>query len=48
MNDRIRTTNKKTESPIHLIIGANDYTKIKGQEMPRVEKPGELVAELTN
>ena len=38
---------KKTELPIHLVFGASDYTKIKIQEMPRVGKLGEPVAELT-
>ena len=43
MND----LDKKTELPIHLVFGAIDYTKMKVQEIPRVEQLGESVAELT-
>ena len=43
MND----TDTKAELPIHLILGASEYTRIKVQEMPRVGQPGEPVAELT-
>ena len=43
MND----TDMKAELPIHLILGASEYTRIKVQEMPRVGQPGEPVAELT-
>ena len=42
MND----TYTKAELPIHLISGASEYTRIEGQEMPRVGQPGEPVAEL--
>ena len=37
----------KEELPIHLIIGASDYAKIKTPTKPRVGKPGEPVAEFT-
>eukprot|EP00795_Rhopilema_esculentum_P000506 gene506-10185_t len=37
----------KEALPIHLIIGASDYAKIKTPTKPRVGKPGEPVAELT-
>ena len=43
MND----TDTKGELPIHLILGASEYTRIKVQEMPRVGQPGEPIAELT-
>ena len=43
MND----TDMKAELPIHLILGASEYTRIKVQEMPRVGQPGEPVVELT-
>ena len=39
MND----TDAKAELPIHLILGASEYTRIKVQEMPRVGQPGEPV-----
>ena len=38
----------KDELPIHVIIGASDYSKIKTSAKPRVGRPGEPVAELTN
>ena len=43
MND----TDMKAELPIHLTLGANEYTRIKVQEMPSVGQPREPVAELT-
>ena len=43
MND----LDKKTKLPIHVVFGAIDYTKMKVQEIPRVEQFGEPVAELT-
>ena len=43
MND----TDTKAELTIHLILGANEYTRIKVQELPRVGQPGEPVAEST-
>ena len=39
---------EKDELPIHVIIGARDYSKIKTSTKPRVGRPGEPVAELTN
>ena len=39
---------EKDELPIHVIIGASDYSKIKTSTKPRVGTPGEPVAELTN
>ena len=39
---------KKTELPVHLVFGASDYTKIKVQEMPRIEQLDEPVAELAH
>ena len=35
----------KARLPIHIILGASDFTKIKTQERPRI---GDSVAELTN
>ena len=43
MND----IDKKPELPIHAVLGASDYTKIKTRELPRVGKLGEPFAELT-
>ena len=43
MNDM----DKKTKLSLHLIFGTSGYTKMKVQEMPRVGKPGKVVAELT-
>ena len=43
MNDM----DKKTELPVHLILGASDLTKIRVQEIPRVGQLGESVTELT-
>ena len=42
MND----TDTKAELPIHLILGASEYTIIKVQEMPRVGQPGEPITKL--
>ena len=39
--------NQKDELPIHLVLGAAEYSKIKTATKPRVGKPGEPVAELT-
>ena len=43
MND----CNTKPELPIHMILGASNYARIKVPKMPRVGSPGKLVAELT-
>ena len=40
-------TDDKAELPIHLIIGASEYAKIKTETKPRLGKPGEPVGELT-
>ena len=39
---------KKTSLPIHLILGNSEYSKIKTEEKPRIEKSGEPVGELTS
>ena len=33
--------------PVHVILGAGDYTKIKTQERVRGGQPGKLLVELT-
>ena len=38
---------KERELPVHVILGMNDYTRIKTQERPRVGLPGEPIAELS-
>jgi len=38
----------KQELPIHVILGASEYAKLKSSTVPRVGKPGEPVAELTS
>ena len=38
---------KKQKLPVHLILGAGDYMRIKTAEKPRVGKTGEPVAEKT-
>ena len=44
MNDE----DKKPELPIHLILGASEYSRIKTDTKPRIGKAGEPVAELTS
>ena len=43
----INDTDTKKELPVHVILKAGDYTKIKTQERARVGQPGEPIAELT-
>ena len=38
----------KQELPIHVILGASEYAKLKSSTVLRVGKPGEPVAELTS
>ena len=37
----------KAELPVHIILGASDYAKIKTENKPKIGRPGEPVAELT-
>ena len=37
----------KAVSPIHVILGASDFTKIKTKEAQRIEKIGDPIADLT-
>ena len=37
----------KEELPVHVVLGANEFSKIKMKEVPRVGMAGEPVAELT-
>ncbi|PFX13976.1 hypothetical protein AWC38_SpisGene21906 [Stylophora pistillata] len=38
---------KKSRLPVHLILGAREYAKLKTESAPKVGEPGEPVAELT-
>ena len=40
-------TDDREELPIHLILGASEYTTLKVNSMPRIGNPGDPVAELT-
>ena len=37
----------KSQLPIHVVLGVNEYTKIKTPERARIGLPGEPIAELT-
>ena len=37
----------KAELPIHLILGAGDYSRIKTTTKPKLGQPGQPIAELT-
>ena len=43
----INDTDIKKELPVHVTLGAGDYTKVKTQERAKVGQPGEPIAELT-
>ena len=43
MDDR----DEKPELPVHIILGASEYEKIKTETIPKIRRPGEPVAELT-
>ena len=43
----LNDTDTRKELPVHIIIGARDYIKIKIQERARIGLPGQSVAELT-
>ena len=42
----VNDSDPKAFLPVHVILGVNDYTKIKTQERPRVGLEGESIAEL--
>ncbi|XP_046862784.1 uncharacterized protein LOC124456361 [Xenia sp. Carnegie-2017] len=44
---KIEDDDQKPKLPVHLILGATDYMRIKTSEKPRVGKVGEPVAEKT-
>ena len=43
MNDQ----DEKSRLPVHLILGAGEYAKVKTESAPKIGEPGEPVAELT-
>ena len=43
----MKNNDTKPKLPIHMILGASDYARIKVSEVPKVGSPGEPVAELT-
>ena len=43
MND----TDEKEQLPVHIILGASEFAKIKMEKSPQVGKIGEPFAELT-
>ena len=44
----IADTDTKAELPIHVILGASEYAKLKTNSAPRMGDPGEPVVELTS
>eukprot|EP00794_Sanderia_malayensis_P007573 gene7573-biopygen6100 len=40
-------SDKKSILPVHLILGANEYSRIKTDEKPKIGTPGEPIAEVT-
>ena len=44
---RINDTDKKEQLPVHIILGASDFAKIKIEKVPRVGEVDEPFAELT-
>ena len=38
---------EKPELPVHLILGASEYARIKTETKPKIGQPSEPVAELT-
>ena len=43
----MNNSDQKPGLPIHSILGASEYAKIKTESMPKIGRPGEPVAELT-
>ena len=44
---KVNDHDTKLELPVHVILGASNYTRIRTQERPRVGLPGEPIVELT-
>ena len=45
--ERVHMDDTKAELPIHIILRASDYAKIKTENKPKIGRPGESVARLT-
>ena len=45
-NIKTNHLDKKRELPVHVILGVNNYTRVKTQERSRVELLGDPIAEL--
>ena len=43
MND----VDTKSRLPVHIILGAGDFAKLKTESVPKIGEPGQPVAELT-
>ena len=41
-------SDEKPELPVHIILGVSEYAKIKTESIPKIGRPDEPVAELTN
>ena len=37
----------KSRLPLHILLGAGDYAKVKTESVPKIGEPGQPVAELT-
>jgi hypothetical protein len=44
---KMHDNDKKPELPVHLILGASEYARIKTETKPKLGHPNEPVAELT-
>ncbi|XP_028404021.1 uncharacterized protein LOC114526636 [Dendronephthya gigantea] len=44
---QMHDNDKKPELPVHLILGASEYARIKTETKPKIGRPNEPVAELT-
>ena len=45
--ERVHMDDTKAELPIHIILRASDYAKIKTENKPKIGRPGESVVGLT-
>ena len=44
---KVHDNDEKPELPVHLILGASEYARIKTETKPKIAQPSEPVAELT-
>ena len=45
--ERVHMDDTKAELPIHIILRASDYAKIKTENKPKIGRPGESAVGLT-